>query len=799
VLDRDPAGLSLRQDPTALAPERLLVFEVTGSIQNLVNAVNRVPGLEFAGEEDLVGDDLDRNPVAYLLVPDVRALNELLSLWERSQNGEPLPPGFAPWKNVFDCLRDLRPWGPQDRVSRDDAHFLAEAILGKADRDPQRLEIELVYRATEAAGERAEGNLREEILTRGGAVINRSRLPDIAYHALLVDLPVVAVRNVVERDPTGLAGVDPVYSIRAQSLPTSLTAEDFASVPAMEYPPPAGEPIAAIIDAVPQSEHPLLQGRLTVQDPMDLETLATGTRLHGTSMASIVIHGDMNVPGPPLARPIHFRPVMFEPLNGKERFPDDRLVVDVFHEAILRMKAGVGAEPPSAPGVIIVNVSLGDAHRRFAGRPSPWARAVDRLAAVYGLLFVVSAGNVGDPLDLRAFPTTIAFEDALPASRSKGMLGAVAGRMAERRLFAPAEAVNAITVGALHEDAIAPRPADILGMSADPYPLCSMVNVSSALGPGSGNATKPDLLLPGGRERLTVVPAGEFVRATPQSGNRFAGLKAAAPPAGVLGGGASTIQVVGTSPAAAIATRTAHRIHDSLEEAYADFLALPAAVRAVILKALLVHPARWPDDAEELIVSQVGPTDPRQHARRRDNIRRFLGFGAIFDPDEAVACAVDRATLWGFGRLGQEGASIVDAPIPACLEGQARPHEIRATLAWVTPIAPGRQAYRTVRLRLLEPEETVLTDLGLKAASNQPDTNQVRRGTLTHRRWYGERAAALVQGDVVRLRIQREPDVGIPLDANVLYGLAITIEMPGEERIYEQVRARVAVAPRVRP
>src|SRR6185295_10443178 len=103
---------------------------------------------------------------------------------------------------------------------------------------------------------------------------------------------------------------------------------------------------------------------------------------------------------------------------------------------------GAGGEPATAPSVIAVNVSLGDAHRRFAGRPSPWARALDRLAESFGLLFIVSAGNVAESLDIRAFPTMVSFDAATAASRSEAFLAAVSERMAERRLPAPAEAVN---------------------------------------------------------------------------------------------------------------------------------------------------------------------------------------------------------------------------------------------------------------------------------------------------------------------------------------------------------------------
>ncbi|MGO7169598.1 hypothetical protein AB9F47_21325 [Rhizobium leguminosarum] len=61
VLQRDPTGLSLRADPTALAPERLLVFEVKGDIANFARAVNNIPGLELIDEEELPSDE-DKSP-----------------------------------------------------------------------------------------------------------------------------------------------------------------------------------------------------------------------------------------------------------------------------------------------------------------------------------------------------------------------------------------------------------------------------------------------------------------------------------------------------------------------------------------------------------------------------------------------------------------------------------------------------------------------------------------------------------------------------------------------------------------
>src|SRR5690606_35182790 len=97
VLAHDRSGLELRNDPAALAPERLLVFEVRGSITDFAQAVQRIGGLELVDEQELESDESDQAPVAYLLVPDIRALEQLLSLWQRWIRGI-LNRGETPWR-----------------------------------------------------------------------------------------------------------------------------------------------------------------------------------------------------------------------------------------------------------------------------------------------------------------------------------------------------------------------------------------------------------------------------------------------------------------------------------------------------------------------------------------------------------------------------------------------------------------------------------------------------------------------------------------------------------------------------
>jgi hypothetical protein len=234
VLKRDPAGLELRTNPTALAPERLLVFEVRGSIGAFAAAVRSVPGfLELIDEEELQTDETDKAPVAYLMVPDIRALQELESLWRRWQ-GDKLVRGETPWREVFALLRDLRRWGPTDRVQAGDADILTEVIEGRADDEPVRLEIELVFRAEDRLARDWEEEVRTAIVARGGRLLSRSRIPDIAYHAVLAELPSRFAREIIKRSPNGVAGLEPVMYIRPQSVATTIELADTSSTQGVE-------------------------------------------------------------------------------------------------------------------------------------------------------------------------------------------------------------------------------------------------------------------------------------------------------------------------------------------------------------------------------------------------------------------------------------------------------------------------------------------------------------------------------------------------------------------------------------
>jgi hypothetical protein len=121
--------------------------------------------------------------------------------------------------------------------------------------------------------------------------------------------------------------------------------------------------------------------------------------------------------------------------------------------------------------------------------------------------------------------------------------------------------------------------------------------------------------------------------------------------------------------------------------------------------------------------------------------------------------------------------------------GKAVPHSLSATLAWFTPVSPGRKSYRTCRLKILKP--TAIGDLAVDGHSWQPDENQTNRGTIFSRCWEGTDAPIVTADMTVPLVVQRDPDQGVAVDESVTFGLAVTISMPGEVALYDEVFARI--------
>jgi len=816
ALNRTPEQVhALRADPTALAPDRVIVFEIAGTVADFAKAVNRVPGLELMVEyetaaepdelfavkderKDRKGQRREDKMVEgrfYLAMPDTAASEQLLSLYDRWTRGQELAEGFAPFKHLFAQLRVLRPWGPQDRIPDETIEYWREEARLHPDR-AVRTEVELWFRRTPQRREQTAREFRAIVERAGGTIVDEAQIPEIAYQGALIDVPAAAIPDLVERHNVALALADDVMFLRPQTV-LSAPPEIDGSVDGPAAPneaAPAATPIAALLDGVPLQAHQRLAGRLTLDDPDDLQARAlVSRRFHGTSMASLILHGDLNAPGAPLTRPLYVRPVMITPENAEfgEHTPTDRLLVDTLYRAILRIK-GAAQQAGIAPTVFIVNLSLGDRRRPFANLVSPLARLLDYLAATYGIIFMVSAGNVTDQLPLPDFNQWREFEAATTEHRERAVLTAMFAAMHERSILSPGEAVNVLTIGAHHSDNVAVR----VGANAaiDPFDDPALPNASCAMGLGYRRAVKPDLFLPGGREHLRMAAGGAGVRVMFGRPQRMYGLAVAAPDSGAGGRLNQSIYVDGTSAATALATRASHLIFDSLMDREGGSLLadIPTEYYGVVVKTLLVHSARW-NEHGDLIKELCGPHEPARHAERSENATRFLGFG-IPDIARVLDCAENQATLVGYGTLEPDHAHNYRIPLPEALQGVTEPRSLAITLTWFTPVKPGHQSYRTVKLEAAPnlPREA----LGVERFKDQPADQAVKKGTVFHERFFGKRAVPFIDGGHLNVGVWCKDDAGN--DGNgVRYAIAVTIEAEAALRIYEQVRQRLLV--RARP
>lgn len=808
--------LTFGEDPAGIAPERALVFEIAGSVTGFHKAIAKVDGLEFLGDEDTewpadedfaVIDtrkgrqrkDREDMPVGgrlYLAMPDVQALKQLLSLWERYRAGESATRGFSPWWRVFEQLRVLRAWGPEDRLPDDTIEYLQQRLKDSPDAE-HRVEVELWSSAARERREHARRRFREVLGEAGGKLIHSTSIPDVAYEAALVDVPAEALQRLTEHQDV-IAACDDVMFVRPQSsVRFSTVVEESEVGTAVAFASEvAGPPVVALFDGVPVQRHALLDGRLLIDDPDRLDELSVvAKRRHGTAMASLILHGDRHLAEEPLDRRVYVRPLLVPTLDGKwEEFPRDRLLIDTIYRAVRRMKEGDEEGDATAPSVFLVNLSLGDARRPFTGPIGAWARLLDYLSAEYGVLFLVSAGNVGAPLPVSSTESLFGFEDAAPPQRRELGLRALSRASTWRTLLSPAEAVNALTVGAWHEDAH-PGFQAAPGTLLDPLGDGSGPNVTSAAGLGYRKVIKPEIMMPGGRELVREISSEDGPAVQVAQPGRFFGLRAAVPSddGGLRREGPST----GTSAATALATRAACRLFEALmDEENGGLLAEAGpAYYGPVVKALLVHRARWRAEAADLMEIQ-GPARQGRDVERKDAIARLIGYGRP-DIEEALTCASNRATLIGYGEISADQViAEYRAPLPRSLERVVEPRVVTLTLAWLSPVNVRHRMYRCAKLDLVPGSNFNGSDGFVERAKLQPSHHSVRRGSLLHLRYEGRKATSFVGDGYLHFTVSCSAPAG-ELDNAVRYGLAVTIEAGEGIRVYDEVRQGLTVPARV--
>lgn len=788
--------LQLQQESPADNPELVLVLETIGSIDRLIGAVGRIEGLEWLMESDeLIAsnedffDQSDRDKILsgslFLIGTNQQALVQIIALWSRYQENPEasFDRGFGAWKNLFKHLNDVRFWSEKDRLGQDVRAYWEEKL--DSGENPIRFEIEAwCYASTEKNTATAD-ELTQLIESLDGRILTRSLISEIGYHGFLVELPADAIRSLLSTTPSNLVKFDRIMHFRPRGQAIAPTDEQVELLQSVEPPleTPANPPVVALLDGLPLQNHPLLVNRLQIDDPDGWENdYEHDDRHHGTAMASLIALAELDGHKTPLTSKIYVRPILKpDPTSlnrpRQECTPSDTLLIDLVHRAVRRIFEPNGTEPAAANTVKIINLSVGDLGKVFDRGMSTWARLLDWLSYKYQVLFIVSAGNVIENLDLATPRDTLT--QLTTHQRHQLALMALLNNAANKRLIAPAESVNAITVGAVHIDgSTGGHPPSFYNLFAD-----NSVAPYSRTGHGFRRAIKPDILMPGGRmlHRQTPLCPPELTRVEPIDKTALPGHKVATPPNAV---GQNTKYTRGTSNAAALATRSAafaHLVIENLRRPHSHLL--PEKFDAVLIKALLAHGASW--DLLKAPILNARP-DITQRQKQQDLISRFAGYG-LADIDKALSCTEQRATLIGVGELRDGEALEFQSPLPPSLIAKTEKRRLTITLAWFTPINTKNAKYRTARLWIKPPTD----QFGVTRLNYE--WHQVQRGTLQHEILEGERALAFVDGEKITFKVNCSEDGG-KITNPIQFALCITLEVAEGVNlpIYNEVRTRIA-------
>ncbi len=807
----DARSIEVQATSSGTDPSQVIVIETVGSVEAFATAVRQIDGLEWLGEFDLEeiapDDDVysttrsgDRREAAlrgrlYLILSDQAAIQQTLTLWRNYQRDPRYawPRGLASLRDVFDRLHDIRRWDIQDRLiesgtldawREDLEHYPDEAI---------RTEIELWFRQSAPARQASEAEVERLVRDVGGTILKHCTIESIAYHALLVELPRTSVQAIMDNPSTDLVKCDSIMFFRPTGqivVGKGSEQEDDSDGPSVEETAyPTGDPCVAILDGLPVENHELLADRLIVDDPDDLAPeYEVRHRVHGTSMSSLIIWGDLSRPQPPLARPVYVRPILkpiasWNTVPHPEQVPTNELLVDLVHRAVKRLFEGEGSEPPAATTVRIINLSIGDPSRPFIQMLSPLARLLDWLSHKYHVLFVISAGNQTSPLDLGI--SEAEFRGLSQSDRERLVVQKLYEDARNRRILSPAEAINGLAVNAIHTDGYdGTFPARLVDCFASPLP-----SPISAFGSGYRHSIKPDVVCSGGRV-LFNFDITQITRIQCVAYRSAPGHQVASP-----GTGSDTNKTAfcrGTSNAAALVSRTLAVSHDALLQLFAEQASDvdPRQTLSPLLKALLVHSCDWSSSGERLRELLLPLTDSKSI---RHGVSRWLGYG---EPNiqRMIECTAQRATVLGFGSLEHDQGHLFTLPLPPSLGAQRIKRRLTVTLAWFSPIVPTSQKYRAAHLWFEVPENR------LAPVRQDADWQAVRRGTVQHEVFAGERALAISDGDRIQIKVNCRSDAG-DLDSLVSYGLAVSLEVAEGIAlpIYEEVRTRIMPAVEIRP
>jgi len=781
--------MQLNSDSSGVEPEMVLVFETRGPVDNFLIALRNFPELEWLGdiEQEYQPDNLffyqddatrEIRGKVFFVMSNFRGLQQLKSLWDNYYRAnQRFERGTTKWRDLFDLLHDVRFWNVSDRLQETGIINDLRARIAQQE-EHINFEIELWFRSTSAKRTEAKNRVLALVEEFEGELIKECTIEDISYHALLVRASVRVFDNLAEDTSIELFKAYDVMYIRpvGQCAVEVLPIDEVEEMNAAPTATTLTAPIVALLDGLPLQNHSVLANRLTIDDPDNFEAdYPANNRTHGTAMASLIVRGDLDSADRHLKSRLYVRPIMksYEDFSRTfEKIPENVLTLDIIHRAVRRMfEAADGA---TAESVKVINLSIGDPSRIYDNSISSLARLIDWLSYKYNVLFVISAGNCFDALAIPNLQTVISQPDDL----AKHSIRFIYDNIRHRKIISPAEAINALTIGAAHGALAA---GVQLNRRISIYEQADFPSPVSRIGFGHRRSIKPDVLMPGGRvlfnEPLTVqelainhsiLAPGQKVARPSRTGS-------------ILGTGYTR----GTSNAAALTSRAAGFLHESFLEIENISPDLLTNYFPVMAKCLLAHCATWKDDTVSSLLNSI----PNRTGNDKDTISRFLGYGQM-DLTRIFECTQQRVTLIGYGALHSEEGHLYKLPLPVSISGPVMWRQLTVTLAWFSPVNPLNQVYRKAKLWYDFPDDNV--DSILNVNRKFYDNHTVMRGTLHHEIFDGSRASAFVDGTDLNIRVNCKQDAS-PFDESIKYGFAVTLEVLPVTNLdlYTEIRAKV--------
>jgi len=750
----------LANNVSGIDPEMVLVIETAGRIDRLQTAIANTVGLEWLAEWDEEFDpdsdfyntdtkglktDKAVDGRLFLSMSNQQGLNELLSLWEIWQSNQKLPNGKGKWTEVFDQIKTIRRWGIQEQlietgmleIWKEDLEYTAEEVIS--------FQIEFFYRRDRNRRKQNENTIKTLIEQLAGSLISPFiDYNGIGFHAVKASLPRKSIQLIVEKIHRNELDVEllklpGIMFFRPTGQALTSSPDETQSIESAPETPVTGDPVVAILDGVPFSQHEWLKNRLLIDDSDGLDAeYQPGDRKHGTAMASLVIHGELDAQEAPLTRPVFFRPILQpdshtrDPQNKKEHVPDEVFYEDRIERAVRRMFEGEGDVPAQAPTIKIISLSFGDSSRLFIHSLSPCAKLLDWLSWKYKVLFCVSAGNFEGNIDLGF--TEDGFKALADNAKVETTLQTISDNAADRRLISPAESINSITVGASHEDSSI---ITYMGRRIDILPAGQLPSPINRLGNGFRRSIKPEILMAGGRQLFAPPPVGKVFKLP--IGGLPPGQKVASE-SKKEGERSAFSYTCGTSNAVALASRSAAKIYEVIEIIRNEN---PDVIQdnqvAVLIKALLVHGASR--EAADILLEK--------HLKTKANSRQFKQFSSKFigygypNIDKVLACTEQRATVIGCGFIKEKQVHEYRFPLPPSLANSTEWRRLTITLAWFTPVNPNHRYLRKAKLFFEPPKKSD----ELQLERQESDHNQVQRGTVQHEILESKKVSDYQEGD----------------------------------------------------